>query len=63
MRNSYIFTVDAHEVISTLFWNSMTDHNNAGLDKVALRCGVKVFCNEIQNYLNDYLCIDQEEGE
>lgn len=64
MRDKYLAYVDAEDIITQMFWDSLIDHNTTHiLSNDEIRCAITVFCNDIKNYLIDHYNVDQEENE
>lgn len=71
MRDKYLAYVDAEDIITQMFWDSMHDHHKKDNEVFSLnalsvdeiRCGITVFCNDIKNYLIDHYNVDQDENE
>ena len=64
MREKYIAYVDAEDIITQMFWDSLIDHNTTDILSVdEMRCAITVFCNDIKNYLIDHYNVDQDENE
>lgn len=67
MREQYIFEVDAKEVMRTIFWAYVNDHNidlkndNREFDYAKIRCAVTACAVDFQRYLIDYFDIDDPE--
>ena len=66
MRSNNIFTVDTDEILSTLFWDYVKDHNidlGGRYDESKIRCAIVGCALDVQRSLMERFNVDMEEGE
>ena len=60
-RDKYAFYVDTNEILETMFFDYILDHNVDSSDKKELRTALASFVAQIEKYLIDDYELDPEE--
>lgn len=60
-RDKYALFVDTNEILETMFYFYLTDHNIDRSDKKEIRSALAVFVSQIEQYLIDDYDLDPEE--
>lgn len=60
-RDKYALFVDTNEILETMFYFYLTDHNIDRSDKKEIRSALAVFVSQIEQYLIDDYELDVEE--
>lgn len=60
-RDKYALFVDTNEILETMFYFYLTDHNIDRSDKKEIRSALAVFVSQIEQYLIDDYELDPEE--